>query len=288
MGYIDLHTHSTKSDGTLSPTELILQAKEIGVEAIALTDHDTIAGYDEALKAGKEADITVISGVEISTSYMEKEIHIVGLFVNCKDVEFKKKLQKLELERDNRNKFMVEMLNKNGIDIMYEEVIEKYKDVVFTRAHMANELLLRGYVKSKSEAFKRYLGDYASCYVKKELLNADETINMIKAAGGVAVLAHPFRYRLSADTINSLVKEFKNAGLAGIEVYYPTHTKSERKFARELADKYNLLHSGGSDFHGKNKPDIQLGIGRGNLDIPYELWEQLEAESDGSWREMTK
>lgn len=275
MKQVDLHVHSTYSDGTFTPTELVLHAKKMNLSAFALTDHDTIDGIEEAIKAGNENNIEIIPGVELSTFYDKKEIHIVGLFINYNNPDLKKELELLQDTRINRNLLICERFREIGIDIDYETMLKEYPDSVITRAHFADYLVNRGIVKSRNEAFDRFLNDNGPCYVRREKMLPQRAIELIQNAGGIAILAHPILYHLGNDTMNKLIKYLCNCGLTGLEAIYSTYSMGEEIQMRKLAKENHLLISGGSDFHGANKPHIELGIGRGHLFVPYDILDNL-------------
>lgn len=277
MKYVDLHIHSNYSDGTCSPTTLVTKAIEKGLSAFALTDHDTVAGVDNTINAVKEqhAFIKFIPGIELSVAYKEKDIHIVGLFINHNNTALKKATALIIKRRDDRNLEMVENLKKAGIPITIEALKENNPGTVVTRAHFARFLVDNKITDTPAEAFKKYLNTDTPYYVPRKYIEPEEGLELIRNAGGVPILAHPFHYKLKENELEKLVKRLALAGLIGIEVLYSNHTKLDEIYAKKLAQKYNLLPSGGSDFHGDNKPAIDIGIGRGNLAIPYEYLESL-------------
>ncbi len=278
MKQVDLHVHSNYSDGTDSPTELVIKAKEAGLSAFALTDHDTIEGIPEAVAAAKDCDIEIIPGVELSTEFDKKEVHIVGLFVDYKDGVLKNELERLQNTRLNRNRIMADRFKEHGINVDYDEMLSMYPDAVITRAHFADYLLQKGYVGDRNEAFDRYLGDHCPCYVKREKMTPARAIELIKAAGGVPVLAHPVLYHLGREQMNKLVKHLCECGLVALEAIYSTYTLGDELEMRNLAKENGLLISGGSDYHGGNKPHIKLGVGRGKLYVPDEVLERLKEQ----------
>lgn len=275
---VDLHVHSNYSDGTLSPTELVKLALSIPLRAFALTDHDTTAGINEALSAAKGTDLEVIPGIEFSTSHEGKDIHVLGLGIQHQDARFQETLKEYRESRSDRNLQMIEQMQEHGIDISIEQLHEEYPDseVVLTRAHFARYLLEHGYVSSRNEAFDRYLGERACCYVPRRKVTPFQVVSTIHEAGGYAILAHPLLYGLSEQRLDELTARCKKAGMDGIEAVYSKNRPAEEDAMRRLAKKYDLKITGGSDFHGENKPDISLGTGRGNLKIPYELWKNLK------------
>lgn len=277
MKYIDLHTHSNYSDGTCTPSELVDKAIEKGLAAFALTDHDTVNGIDDAIKAVKEQKLPVkfIPGTELSVAYKDKDIHIVGLFINHKNSAFKKATDLIIKRRDDRNLEMVENLRKAGIPITMEALTEGNPDTVVTRAHFARFLVENSIVSNPTDAFKKYLDTNTPYYVPRKYIEPEEGIKLIRNAGGVPVLAHPLHYKLKEPELEHLIKRLTLAGLMGIEVLYSNHSIQDEIYAKRLSQKYNLLPSGGSDFHGSNKPAIDIGIGRGNLAVPYRYLEKL-------------
>ena len=281
---IDLHVHSTRSDGTYTPTELVDYAMKKGLTAFALTDHDTTDGLEEALShanalraAGVENVPEVIPGIELSTNIEDTEVHVAGLFIDKENPEFQSYLKDFVASRNLRNVKMCGKFTEIGIPITVEELENAYPNCILTRAHFASWLREHGYVSSNKEAFDRYLGKRCPCYVPREKITPQKAISLILTAGGIPVLAHPILYRLSDARLESLVAMLKEAGLVGIEAIYSTYEPSEERQIRRLAKKYDLLLSGGSDFHGTNKPRIDLGVGLGRLYVPEELLENMKA-----------
>ncbi len=274
MRGIDLHTHSNCSDGTYSVKELMDYAHEKNLAAIALTDHDTVDGLDEASSYVKEnyPDMELVPGIEFSTVEEGKDVHIVGLYIDHHKKEFRDKLGQFIDSRTVRNKKMCRKLSEEaGIPISYEELTGSFPGAVLTRAHYAKFMVDRGYAKSRNEVFDKYIGDNCPYYVEREKISPEEAISYVLEAKGVPVLAHPILYHLSDRKLDALVARLKNAGLKGIEAIYSTYSPSEERQIKELAAKYDLLISGGSDFHGANKPKIDLGIGMGKLFVPEDL-----------------
>ncbi|RDY33160.1 PHP domain-containing protein [Lachnotalea glycerini] len=275
MNTIDLHVHSNASDGTYSPTQLVDYASKKHLSAFALTDHDTVAGVNEAIHAATQYNIKVIPGVELSTDYNNQDVHILGLFIDYTNDSFLSKLKDLNAIRAKRNDQMCYLLQKEGFDISIKKMYEKFGDTVITRAHFARYLLDHGYLSSMKEAFDSYLDVGCSCYVPKYKCSPFEAIDIILKANGVPVLAHPLLYRFNNKQLEELVHLLKNSGLMGIEAIYSLNENQDEANMLALARKYNLKVTGGSDFHGKNKPNIDLGIGRGSLLIPASLLEQF-------------
>ena len=276
--FIDLHVHSNQSDGTLSPEELVKHAHEKQLYAIALTDHDTIKGIARAKQAAKQlpTPLRVISGVEISAAYKKRDIHILGLFVDETNKTFQATLEQAVLNREARNEKMIKRFHEFGIPMTLEELQEEMPDKVITRAHFAKYLLKHHYVKTNEEAFERYLAQDAPCFIPREYMEPEQAISIILSAGGIPVLAHPMLYRLPMPETEALIIRLKKAGLVGLETIYSANTVCEENILRTFANRYGLLMTGGSDFHGANKPQIEIGIGRGNLKVPVHILEPLE------------
>ena len=276
---IDLHAHSTASDGTYSPAEVAELAKKLGLSAIAPTDHDTIDGLDEFQKTGNALGIETIPGIEFAAlweKHHRPEIHLVGLGFDPAHPALLSRMQEIRQSRDLRNSKMCEKLSSIGLHITIEEVAANAGGEIITRAHFANVLLQKGYIAKKEDAFSRYISPGLPGYVEREFLTPALCIQTIKEAGGAAVLAHPTLYGLSLEQLEELCEELIPYGLDGIECQYSTYSPAETKAITALAEKMDLLPSGGSDFHGKNKPNIHLGSGKSNLAIPYRFWEELK------------
>ncbi|WP_167954971.1 PHP domain-containing protein [Anaerosporobacter faecicola] len=282
MKYIDLHVHSNSSDGTFTPTQVVDEAIRSGLAAFALTDHDTVQGLQEAREAvatHKEQgqEIELISGVEISSAYKGKDLHILGLFVDDTNPNLINRLAAAVKERDERNLKMIHNLNEAGIPITFEALREDAPDTVITRAHFAKYLTENGYTKTRNDAFTKYLNPDTPYYVPRQFIEPKDAIALILEADGIPVLAHPLLYHLPSEELATLVAQLKSYGLAGIEAVYTNNTGCDESDMRRLARLNGLLLSGGSDFHGGNKPDIAIGKGRGNLKIPYEFVEAMKA-----------
>lgn len=282
MKYIDLHVHSTASDGTFTPAEVVDHAVEVGLSAFALTDHDTLHGVAEAKERAawhkkNGHSIEVYPGVEISAAYKNRDIHILGLLVDETDDNLDRALTFFLENRNRRNEKMIEKFAERGIELTMEELTADAPSSVITRAHFATALMKRGIVSSVQEAFEKYIGDDGPCYVPREYMSPEQAIASIKKAGGVPVLAHPLLYNLPHDELYALVDRLKKAGLAGIEVYYSNNRGQDEVNVKALANHFGLIATGGSDFHGAVKPAIELGSGRGNLKIPYSVLENVIA-----------
>lgn len=273
--FIDLHTHSTASDGSMSPAELVRHAKERGLAAVALTDHDTVDGIQEAIKEGKRSGVEVIPGIEISVRY-KPEMHVLGLFPDGDNyLNIRSELLTVKKGREERNKKIINRLNELGIEITEDEVKNVAMGDITGRPHIARVLVAKGYVKTIDEAFDIYLCKEGLAYFQRFELEPADGIKAIRKAGGVPVIAHPVFLRKSYDEMDKLLQELKGYGLGGIEAHYSENTKEDTGNFLRLAIKHELVATGGSDFHGNFKPGIELGCGRGGLKIPYELLDKL-------------
>ncbi len=272
---IDFHTHSTCSDGTMTPTELVHHAKERGLSAIALTDHDSVDGIDEAILAAKEAGIELVPGIEFSAAD-ETETHIVGLFVDTKNQVLLNQISRLRTTRAKRMQDTCHRLCKLGIDISYEEVSHFAGDDFVGRAHIAQLMVQKGYCKTVKECFQKYIGLGKPAYSPKVDFSAIDAIKAIRAAGGIALLAHLHQTNYDINQLEALLIKLKAAGLTGIEGYYTEYTPEHVSQYRALALKLGLAIGGGSDFHAAIKPHIEIGVGEGNLKIPYYVYENLK------------
>jgi hypothetical protein len=266
LKYADLHVHTSESDGTLTPKQLVREALSRGLSAIAIVDHDTVGGIPEAEVAAQGADLEVIAGIELTAQYEGQEIHILGYFLDLQNKALLEKLNLVQLNRIERVHKIVNNLEQQGVKLNAQDVFDISGKGTVGRMHIARALVKGGWVTTTAEAFRKYIGDKSPAYVLGFSLSPVEAINLIKGAGGVAVLAHP--YILHDD---ALITELAGYGLQGIEVYYPEHSQSMVNFYLDLARKLNLLVTGGSDFHGSVKPDIKLGT----IKIPIELVEKL-------------
>jgi 3',5'-nucleoside bisphosphate phosphatase len=269
---IDLHSHTTASDGSLTPRELVGRAAGQGVKALAVTDHDTLDGLGEAIAAGREYGVEIVPGLEISAEYSPGTMHILGYYIDLESRQLLEKLSSLRDARNDRNPKIAAKLQSLGLDVSIEEVERMAGGEVVGRPHFARVMVEKGYVVTPQEAFDRYLAKGAPAYMEKARLEPQAAIEAISKAGGVAVLAHPYQLRArSAEELDRVIASLKDAGLDGMEVIYSRHNAAQIEEYRRLADRYGLLITGGSDFHGVTKPDIEVGIGLGNLSVPEEL-----------------
>ncbi len=282
MQYIDLHVHSNYSDGTCTPEELVDLAIDRELVAFSLTDHDTVDGVERAVSYGKKRHMEVIPGVELSCEYVinaekKKEIHILGYQLDYQNEELLNTLTKVAKERDDRNQKMCVNLHNAGYPIDYESLTARFGNTILTRSHFARFLLEQGAVPSIDAAFKKILAQDGPYFVMRKYLSPKEGISLIKKAGGIPVLAHPLLYKLSVTEIRNLLFELKSYGLKGIEAIYSRNHGNDEAFVRKLAKDYDLFITGGTDFHGANKPDLDIGSGVGNLRVPVMLLENLKA-----------
>jgi predicted metal-dependent phosphoesterase TrpH len=271
MDLIDLHAHTTASDGSLTPGQLVDLAKKIGLKALAVTDHDTLDGLPEAIAHGAEVGLEVVPGVEISAEFRPGTMHILGYFIDPGHPDLSEKLRTLQEARRTRNPRIAAKLRDLGLAVAMEEVEAAAGSGQVGRPHFARVLIEKNYVADIEEAFDRYLGKGAPAYVDKFRLYPKDALTMIRGAGGIAVLAHPFTLDLDPEALESLLLDLAGGGLEGIEVYYSEHTPEMTSLYLALAERLGLLPTGGSDFHGENKQEIALGRGLGDLIVPYDL-----------------
>lgn len=281
MPPIDLHVHTTASDGTQSPAEIIAGAMQLGLGAIAITDHDAIAGSREALLGGIPAGLGFLTGVELSAdpppSYPGPgSIHILGYAIRLDDPELNQTLEKLQDARKDRNPEILRRLERLGISIRLEEVELEAEGGQPGRPHIARLMVKKGAVASIDEAFDRYLGNRRPAYVDKFRIETGRAIALINAAGGIPVLAHPGLLELENDEqLDEILQETIAMGLKGMEVYFSDHSADQTRRYAALARRHRLLMTGGSDYHGETHPEIKMGVGRGELCVPYTLYERL-------------
>lgn len=268
---IDLHIHSTFSDGVLRPSEIVDLASRQGVAAIAITDHDTAAGTAEAVKRGGELGLEVLAGIEISSWHGDTSMHILGYCFDHEDKEFSSRLQLLQDGRQIRNAKIIENLNKLGIRVDTSELLQYSEYGQTGRPHIAKLLVDKGVTRTIDLAFKHYLGRGAAAYAERFRFSARDAIAMIREAGGIAVLAHPASLDSTLRSIPGLLRELCSVGLDGVEVYYPAHSRKTVKALLKMADEFGLLITGGSDFHGMERTGHNLEDWRKSTRIPYEL-----------------
>ena len=271
MKFADLHLHTLFSDGTYTPEELISEAQKAGLSAIAVVDHDSVSGLTPTLEIAKIKNIEVLTGIELTTEYDGLEIHTLGYLIDYQRKEFREKLDFLQKNRIERIYKMVDKLKDMHIELTAEDVFAMAKQGTVGRLHVARAMVKQGCVSSAQEAFRKYIGDKCPAYIAGFRFSPGEAIKLIRAIGGISILAHP--YCLNRD---ELIPQFINDGLMGLEVYYPEHTQAMTNFYLNLAQKFNLLVTGGSDCHGNAKPEVKIG----SIKIPYELVERLKSAKE--------
>ena len=278
---IDLHIHTTASDGTFTPSEVISHAQKLKLKAISITDHDTIVGSSAAMRDGIPPSLNFLTGVEISAapppSYNGSgSFHLLGYSIRLDNSELNQTLDKLQQARKNRNPSIIKRLNELGISLTLDEVRQEAGNAQLGRPHIAQLMVKKGVVASIDDAFERFLGSDKPAYVDKYRVKCARAIDVILAAGGIPILAHPGLLAYKDDShLNELIGELKEMGIQGIEVYYPEHSAEQTSLFADLAQRHDLLMTGGTDFHGDLHPDIEMGSGKGDLCIPYELYEKL-------------
>lgn len=244
MKLIDLHVHSTCSDGTFPPAQLVDYAVQKNLAAFALTDHDTVEGLPDAFAAARMAGIELVSGIEFSTVYQGRDLHILGLDFDYENPLFQDTLSFLQRDREERNQKMIDKMSTDGIDISREQMAELFGEQLWTRAHFARYLAAKGYVKHMWDAFQSHIGDQCKYYVPRQKVSPFEIVKLIRELNGIPVLAHPFQYHLNEEELAALIKSLKRAGLLGIEAIYSTHTGSQENILRKLARSFGLCKIG--------------------------------------------
>ncbi|MDP8209027.1 MAG: PHP domain-containing protein [Candidatus Electryonea clarkiae] len=273
---IDLHIHSSVSDGSLSPAEIVKYASKIGLAAISITDHDTIDGIGEAMREAEQYKMEIVPGVEISAQYKNAVPHLLGYYIDIENHELNEALKWTIEARDERNPQIIKRLNEIGIDINMDEVLQIAGGGVVGRPHIAGALVRSGAVKNHDEAFDLYLGARGSAYIPKARMPMAKAISIIRDSKGIPVLAHPMTLTRNNLDLDDLLREWITMGLEGIEVWYSEHTEDETELYIKLAEKYDLVKTGGSDFHGVAKTGIDMGSGKGNLEISIEVLNALK------------
>lgn len=274
MREIDLHIHTTASDGTCSPREAVRRAAALGLRAIAITDHDTISGHGEALAAGKEFGVEIVPGIEVSTKY-GVAVHILGYYVE----NLVPTLAEMINDRDVRNEKIAALMAVDGLPVSYAEMKSRFGEAI-GRPHFGRILVELGLADSVSDAFSRYLGRDKRYFIPRRIVDIDSSVEAISRSGGIPVLAHPFQYRKNDVELRELIERCMAHGLRGIECRYSGYAADQTDYLEDLADEYRLLKTGGSDFHGDNKPHINLGTGfAGELNVPYAWLERLREEA---------
>lgn len=275
--FIDLHTHTTASDGSDSPTALVRKAAALRLAAVAITDHDTLAGLEEAEAAGKETSLEVIRGCELGVESVYGEVHLVGLWIPQQCEALQQTLETLRRHRATRNQLIVEKLQEQGVAVSYDEVLSEACGESIGRPHIAAVLFRKGYVGSITEAFTRFLGEKASAYVPRKLLKPEEGVRLLADTGAVVSLAHPMLIHCPAAWFDELIPCLKASGLQAIEAYHSEHSARDERFCVALAARYGLALTGGSDYHGTAKPGVALGKGKGGLRVTTGFLDALKA-----------
>ena len=275
MSRIDLHTHTTWSDGSFTPKELVEWAHQHAIQALAITDHDTTDGLDEALAMSHPLAMDLIPGIEISTRFQEREIHVLGYFIDYQNPIFQTRIRQLQSTRLTRIQDILQQLQHLGIPISLDEVQQLTGSGSIGRPHIAQVLIRHGHASNFKEAFEKYLGIRGKAYVPREIPEAAEILRWIREAGGVAILAHPFWEGYRQEEINPACQRLVEQGLQGLEVFYGTFSAKQISFNLHLAKRFDLLVSGGSDFHGTYKPEIAIGKGKGALKVPQTALDKL-------------
>jgi predicted metal-dependent phosphoesterase TrpH len=281
-GFIDLHAHTNESDGSLTPQELVQLAKRNGLDALAITDHDTFAGYEKAIGFARDSGLELVRGIELNSRFHLTEddqaryVHVLAYFpTNDPSADFHTWLDDQRADRRSRNRKLVDALQHRGLDVTLQEVEARGRSLA-GRPHFARILVEKGYAKNSDDAFRRYIGEEAPSYVQRESKTTEEVVRIVAGGGGVPVIAHPIRIGLARDGEREVFLRLKREGLLGLEVYHSEHSPVLQAHYRKLAEELELLPTGGSDFHGEIKPDIELGSGfHDNVRVPREVLDRL-------------
>lgn len=275
MNTIDLHIHTSASDGTCSPGEVVRRAHELGLSAVAITDHDTVSGCAEAAAVGQELGLEAVSGVELTSRY-GKTIHILGYFVRTNSPALTRTLDGIVAERNARNRKMAAMMAADGLAVDYAEMQQRFGASI-GRPHFGEVLVELGKAETVQDAFDRYIEKGQRYYLPRKMISIERSVEVIREAGGVPVLAHPFQYRMEESVLRQLIEHCMDHGLLGLECRYSLYNEEQSQYLLRLAKEYGLVPTGGSDFHGSNKPHIALGSGTGTLSVPAAWLEGLRA-----------
>lgn len=273
MKGIDLHLHTTASDGSNRPEEVVQMAAAAELRAIAITDHDNTRGIRAAMLEGERRGVEVVPGIELSTAYLGMEVHILGYYIDPAADSLADLLTWALTEREQRNRRIVAVLQQAGVEITMEEVREKFPDTVLGRPHLGMVMAEKGYVQDVRQAFREYLGKGGRCYIPKVNQPVERAVERILQAGGLPVLAHPYQYELDEPGLRKLISHMKGLGCVGMECVYSKYTPEQSQGLLDLAEEYGLIPTGGSDYHGLSKPDIHVG----DVRAPYGYLEQLKA-----------
>ncbi|MBI9019733.1 MAG: PHP domain-containing protein [Verrucomicrobia bacterium] len=268
---IDLHCHSVFSDGTNTPEELVALAEQGGLTALALTDHDTTDGLERFMAAGAQSSVETLAGIELSAEFGEKTLHILGYGFDPANAALQAALSWVRDGRTERNFQILEKLNALGYNLTYEDVRKHSADDLIGRPHFAAALIEQGHFKHKNKVFQQLLGKNCAAYADRRRLTPEQCLELIRSAGGVPVIAHPGQMKLTRNKLRRLVKKLKEQGLGGLEVWHSSHPEYQIQAFEGICEEFDLIATGGSDFHGKLTPDLSLGIGFGNLVVPDEV-----------------
>ena len=273
---VDLHLHSVFSDGSLTPGQLAERASAAGLKAVCLTDHDTAEGFPSMREACLKAGLETMSGIELSCTYRQRSIHILGYGMDTKSPSFKKQLSSWQRERDQRYDAITEKLRRRGYPVSTELLHRHFPGAVLTRAHIAVYMAEQGMAPDKETVFKTLIGRGCPCYVERKPVEPGEAVSFLLSHGGVPVFAHPILTRMSAEELDEFTGSLARLGLMGIEGYYSGYGRAQEQLVASLAEKYGLFLTGGSDFHGTAKPSISVGTGKGGLYVPYSCYQSLK------------
>ena len=275
MKKIDLHIHTTASDGTFTPGEVVREAARLGLAAVAITDHDTAEGYPAAAAEGEELGLEVVPGIEISTKF-RAAVHILGYYIDVNSPALEEVLDWMHRDREDRNIKLCAMLREQGVDIDNERMHARFGDFV-GRPHFAEIMVENGMARDVNDAFERLLNKNRPYFIPRQFLPIERSVEIIREAGGIPVLAHPFQYRLDDAQLRELIEHCMDSGLEGMECRYTGYDARQCAYLESLAAEYGLVRTGGSDFHGAIKGDIRLGEGRGELEVPCAWLEELRS-----------
>ena len=277
MKKIDLHVHTTASDGTCTPEEVVREAARLGLAAIAITDHDTAEGYLRAAAEGEKCGLEVVPGIEISTKF-RAAVHILGYYIDVASPALDEVLEWMHRDREERNVKLCAMLRESGVDIDIERMHARFGEIV-GRPHFAEVMIENGMARDINDAFERLLNKNKPFFIPRQYLSIERSIEIIRASGGVPVLAHPFQYRLDDASLRELIEHCMASGLEGLECRYTGYDAAMCAYLEALAEEYGLVRTGGSDFHGAHKSDVRLGEGRGELCVPSSFLDGLKARA---------
>ena len=281
MALIDLHIHTTASDGTDAPAVVVEKARDLGLAAIAITDHDTVAGIAPAMEAGARLGVEVVPGIEVSSDYRGNNVHVLGYYIDPDSPGLRPVLEWVAAERKIRNEKMVALLAADGFDISMADLEAAYPHSVLGRPHVAEWLMRKGYVSSVREGFSRYLREGKKYYLPKRRIPLSRAIEVIGQAGGLSVLAHPLQYQYTPKEVMELLYTANALGIRGLECWYSEFSPQKQAWLARQADRFGLCATGGSDYHGTRKPQLSIGSGTGDLAVPYEVLEKLKERKYG-------